>query len=87
MSVSPVTQIYGTITFLNYIGNDFYISSEKFLGSSSTKIVIEMLVIIFFSRSDRVLDELWMENQDIVQETDIKKIPKEKTNAKSKMVV
>ena len=48
MSVSPVTQIYGTITFLNYIGNDFYISSEKFLGSSSTKIVIEMLVIIFF---------------------------------------
>ena len=31
---------------------------------------------------DRVPDELWMEVRDIVQETGIKTIPKEKRNAK-----
>ena len=35
---------------------------------------------------DRVPEELWMENQDIVQETVIKTIPK-KRNARSKMDV
>ena len=31
---------------------------------------------------DRVLDELWMEVRDIIEETGIKTIPKEKRNAK-----
>ena len=68
------------------------ISSEKFVCNSSTKIVIEMLVIIFFdffffARSDRVADELWMEGHDIVQKTRIKKIPKKKQMQKSKMAI
>ena len=36
---------------------------------------------------DRVLDELWMEVRDIVQETGIKTIPKKKKCKKSKMAV
>ena len=36
---------------------------------------------------DRVPDELWMEVRDIVQETGIKTIPKEKKMQKSKMAV
>ena len=36
---------------------------------------------------DREPDELWTEDRDIVQETGIKTIPKEKKNAKSKMAV
>ena len=36
---------------------------------------------------DRVLDELWMEVCDIVQETGIKTIPMEKKCKKSKMTV
>ena len=36
---------------------------------------------------DRVPDELWMEVCDIVQETGIKTIPKEKKMQKSKMAV
>ena len=36
---------------------------------------------------DRVPDELWMEVRDIVQETGIKTIPKEKKCKKSKMAV
>ena len=36
---------------------------------------------------DRVPDELWMEVHDIVQETGIKTIPKEKKMQKNKMVV
>ena len=36
---------------------------------------------------DRVPDELWMEVHDIVEETGIKTIPKEKKMQKSKMAV
>ena len=36
---------------------------------------------------DRVPDELWMEVQDIVQETGIKTIPKKKKRKKSEMTV
>jgi len=36
---------------------------------------------------DKVYDELWMEVHDIVQETGIKTIPKEKKMQKSKMAV
>ena len=36
---------------------------------------------------DRVLDELWVEVHDIVQETGIKTIPMEKKCTKSKMTV
>ena len=36
---------------------------------------------------DKVLDELWMEVRDIVQETGIKTIPKKKEMQKSKMAV
>ena len=36
---------------------------------------------------DTVLDELWIEVRDIVQETGIKTIPKKKKHKKSKMVV
>ena len=36
---------------------------------------------------DRVPDELWMEVQDIVQETGIKTIPKKKKCKKSEMTV
>ena len=36
---------------------------------------------------DRVSEELWMEVRDIVQETEIKTIPKKKKCKKSKMVV
>ena len=36
---------------------------------------------------DRVLDELWMEVRDIVQQTGIKAIPKKKKCKKSKMAV
>ena len=35
--------------------------------------------------TDRMLDELWMEVHDIVQETGIKTIPKKKKCQKSKM--
>ena len=41
-------------------------------------------VIIFKSRSDRVLDELWTEVRDILQETGIKTIPMEKKCKKAK---
>ena len=37
--------------------------------------------------TDRVLEELWMEVRDIVQETGIKTIPKKKKIQKSKMTV
>ena len=36
---------------------------------------------------DRVPDELWMEVHDIVQETEIKTIPKKKDILKSKMTI
>ena len=36
---------------------------------------------------ERVPDELWMEVRDIVQETEIKTIPKKKEMQKSKMTV
>ena len=36
---------------------------------------------------DRVLEELWMEVRNIVQETGIKTIPKKKKRKKSKMAV
>ena len=38
----------------------------------------------FISRSDRVLDELWTEVHDIVQETGIKTMPMEKKCKKAK---
>ena len=36
---------------------------------------------------DRVLDELWMEVHDIVQETRIKTVPQKKEMQKSKMAI
>ena len=40
--------------------------------------------MILLSRSDRVPDELWTEARDIVQETGIKIIPKEKKCKRAK---